>query len=233
MIKTQKTSFFQEPTMNKKGKLIPGNLITVKITAVGSNNIGIDEFSYGIPVLVPNTKLGDIVQVKVLKNLVSRETLKNISIAKLVKIIKTRKVKQIAGKLPTLTAGTSVTITINKLGPNLTGIADLPNIYNNVNKIVVKKPSLKVGDIFSVEVTRIKKGYAFALIKTQNNMDSTTQLSERSKMSSNIESKQKQEINTFNVSAIKPFLLKGTKYSLVLPKKAKIYLKHISSLKES
>lgn len=220
MIKTQKT----KQNNNNKGKLIPGNLITLKITALGYNNIGINEFSYGIPVLVPNTKLGDIVQVKVLK----KDTIKNIAIAKLVKMIKTKKVKQINSKLPTLTPGTSLTITINKLGPNSTGIADLPNSYNNVNKIVVKKPSLKVGDIFPVEVTRIKKGYAFALLNLQN------KISEISTIESNIDSEPKQDINTFNFSAAKPFLFKGlqgtavgTKYTLVLPKKAKRYLKHI------
>lgn len=223
MIKTQKTK-----QNNKKGKLIPGNLIILKITAVSSNNIGINEFSYGIPVLVPNTKLGDIVQVKVLKNLATEwRTSKNIAIAKLVKIIKTQKVKQINAKLPALTAGTSLTITINKLGPNSTGIADVPNSYNNVNKIVVKKPFLKVGDIVPVEVTRIKKGYAFALINPQNHMDANPQISERSKMSSKIEAEQKQDINTFPFSTAKPFFCKGTKYSLVLPKKAKRYLKHI------
>lgn len=232
MIKTQKS----KQKINKKGNLIPGNLITLKITAVGANNIGINEFSYGIPVLVPNTKLGDIVQVKVLKFL----NLKNIVIAKLVKIIKSQKVKQLNAALPasrreaaqpTLTVGTSLNITINKLGPNSTGIAELTNSYNNVNKIVVKNDSLKIGDSFPVEVTRIKKGYAFALINTQKNVENSTQFSERSN-----ESEKKQDINASNFSADKPFVFKGiaaslreagTKYTLVLPKKAKRYLKHI------
>ena len=59
MIKTQRT----KQIINKPVKLIPGNLITLKITAVGANNVGINEFSYGIPVLVPNGKLGDTVQI--------------------------------------------------------------------------------------------------------------------------------------------------------------------------
>nr|QIA47053.1 ribosomal protein S2 [Colemanosphaera charkowiensis] len=208
MIKTEK----RKQRSTKLGKLIPGNLITLKITAVGPNNVGINEFSFGIPILVPKAKLGDIVQVKVLKFL----STKKMVIAKLVKVITSTENKQDNTKLPTLTPGTCLDITINTLGPNSTGIVILPNIYNNVTKLIVKKPLINVGEKLTVEVTHVKKGYAFAVV------DSSV-LSEQA-----FDSKQTNlglhfEENQVNT---KPVVFKGTKFTLVLPKKAKRYLKH-------
>ena len=197
MIKIQKTK--QKGT--KQVPLIPGNLIKLKITALGTNNVGINELTYGIPILVPNAKLGDFVQVKILKVLTS----KKIAIAKLVKIIKSATVKnpKLNLQLPNLTPGTSLDITINKLGPNSTGIANLPNTYNNVTKLIIKKPLITVGETLTVLVTRVKKGYAFAVVDTQENTSFSKNLN------------------------VKSDNIKGTKYTVVLPKKAKRYLKHI------
>lgn len=201
MIKIQKTK--QNGT--KQVPLIPGNLMKLKITALGTNNVGINELTYGLPILVPNAKLGDFVQVKILKVLTS----KKIAIAKLVKIIKSATVKNAKlnqirpHELPNLTPGTSLDITINKLGPNSTGIANLPNTYNNVTKLIIKKPLITVGETLTVLVTRVKKGYAFAVVDTEENTS----------FSKNIN--------------VKSDNIKGSKYTVVLPKKAKRYLKHI------
>lgn len=203
MIKIQKTK--QNGT--KQVPLIPGNLIKLKITALGTNNVGINELTYGIPILVPNAKLGDFVQVKILKVLTS----KKIAIAKLVKIIKSASVKnpKLNLQLPNLTPGTSLDITINKLGPNSTGIANLPNTYNNVTKLIIKKPLITVGETLTVLVTRVKKGYAFAVVDTL-----TTSTQENTTFSKNLNTKSDN--------------IKGSKYTVVLPKKAKRYLKHIA-----
>ena len=199
MIKTQRT----KQIINKPVKLIPGNLITLKITAVGANNVGINEFSYGIPVLVPNGKLGDTVQVKVLKILTS----KKIAVAKLIKVINSTQLKQENINLPTLNSGTSLDITINKLGPNATGIADLTNTFNNVSKLIVKKPFINIGEKLTVTVTRVKKEYAFAVV---NSLTTSFQTEP-----------------TTNKGSTKQLAFKGTKFTVVLPKKAKRYLKHI------
>nr|YP_009728205.1 ribosomal protein S2 [Colemanosphaera angeleri]QIA47152.1 ribosomal protein S2 [Colemanosphaera angeleri] len=208
MIKTEK----RKQRSTKLGKLIPGNLITLKITAVGPNNVGINEFSFGIPILVPKAKLGDIVQVKVLKFL----STKKMVIAKLVKVINSTENKNDITNLPTLTPGTYLDIIINTLGPNSTGIVILPNIYNNVTKLIVKKPLMKVGDKLTVEVTHVKKGYAFAIV------DSSV-LNEQA-----FDSKQTNLGLHFDENQVntKPVVFKGTKFTLVLPKKAKRYLKH-------
>nr|QIA46931.1 ribosomal protein S2 [Volvulina compacta] len=203
-------------------KLIPGNLITLKITAIGPNNVGMNEFSFGLPILIPNTKLGDTVQVKVLKVLTS----KKIAIAKLIKVITSTKnssvPKQINKKvqsLQSLTPGTSLTITINKLGPNATAIADLPKLYFNVTKVVVKNPLIKLGETITVKATRIKKGYAFAVIDDQTVLNKT--------VSTNIrESNSNGSGSQFDILA-KQIGFKGTKFTVILPKKAKRYLKHI------
>nr|QKN19156.1 ribosomal protein S2 [Eudorina elegans] len=208
MIKTQKKKQF----INKQKKLIPGNFVELKITAIGANNVGINEFSYGIPVLVPNGKLGDTVRVKILKILAGAVTTKKMAVSKLVKVLNSARIKQENIKLPVLTPGTTLEITINKLGPNSTGLADLSNIYSNVNKLIVKKPNIKVGEKFNVIVTRVKKEYAFAVVNSSTQTDST--------LSTTIVTNNSKEVT-------KQLAFKGTKYTVVLPKKAKRYLKHI------
>lgn len=206
MIKTQKIS-----NVKKQPKLIPGSFITVKITAVGVNNVGINEFSYGIPVLVPNAKLGDTVQAKILKIFTS----KKVAVAKLIKILNSTPVKNENFNLPTLISGTNLDVTINKLGPNSTGIADLSNQYTNVNTLVVKKSNINLGEKINVTVTRLKKGYAFALVNTNNNTLALPKPKTQGDVSQLATTKAKQPI------------FKGTKFTVVLPKKAKRYLKHI------
>lgn len=207
MIKTQKTKQLvqkQGTLVTKQSKLVPGNFVTVKITAVGANNVGINEFSYGLPILVPNAKLGDTVQAKILKILTS----KKVVVAKLIKVISTTTIKQENANLPILTPGTTLEVVINKLGPNSTGIAEVPNMYSNVTKLIVQKPIttnpefFTIGTKVTVTVTRLKKDYAFAVVTTQNATNLTTSF---------------QSETTF----------KGTKFSVVLPKKAKRYLKHL------
>jgi len=208
MLKTQKKKLF----INKQKKLIPGNYVELKITAVGANNVGINEFSYGIPVLVPNAKLGDTVRVKILKILAgAQQTTKKIAVAKLVKVLKSARIKQESIKLPILTTGTNLEITINKLGPNSTGLADLPDVYNNVNKLIVKKPSIKLGEKLNVIVTRVKKNYAFAVVNSSTQTKPT--------QNTNILTNNSKEVTKHQT-------FKGTKYTVVLPKKAKRYLKH-------
>lgn len=192
MIKTQKSK------QTAVRKLIPGNVISLKITAMGANNVGINEFTFGIPVLVPNAKLGETVQAKVLKILAS----KKIAIAKLIKVVTKTNATE-TNNLAALTPGATLDVTITKLGPNSTGIADLGNNYNNVNKLIVKKSAITIGEKVTVLVTRVKNGYAFgvATVSTQRLNQVSTSLTQNS--------------------------FKGTKFTVVLPKNAKRYLKHL------
>jgi small subunit ribosomal protein S2 len=208
MIKNQKT---KQISKKKTIKLVPGTVFNIKITAEGANNVGINEFSFGIPILVPNAKLGDTVQVKLLKIYPT----KKIAVAKLIKVLLSDSNKQInANTLPVLTAGSVLDITINKYGPNGTGIVDLANSYSNVNKLIVLKPAnienFNINDKLSVTITRVKKDYAFALVTTANHESKTTR-------------KSNQTLSRFTTE----LSLKGTKFTVVLPKKAKRYLKHL------
>jgi predicted RNA-binding protein with TRAM domain len=67
--KTQRERSFlkKERTNTMKQNLQPGDILTVKINALGSKNIGVAELKNGYTVLVPNTKCGEKVQVKVEK----------------------------------------------------------------------------------------------------------------------------------------------------------------------
>lgn len=225
MIKTQRTKQIvnKQRIPVKQAKLIPGNFIQLKITAVGANNVGINEFSYGIPVLVPNGKLGDIVQVKILKIL----TTKKIAVAKLVKVINSPQIKQENTNLPTLTSGTCLDITINKLGPNSTGIADLSNTYTNINKLIVKKAFINLGEKFSVRVTRVKKEYAFAVVNSSatDKLFSTASVNGVTNGLFKGVSKLNQIFDSTRPKAKQEMVF--TKFTVVLPKKAKRYLKHI------
>ena len=67
--KTQRERSFlnKERSNMMKQNLQPGDVLTVKINALGSKNIGVAELKNGYTVLVPNTKYGEKVQVKVEK----------------------------------------------------------------------------------------------------------------------------------------------------------------------
>ena len=248
MIKTQKTKLEQSSSsltaqlLKKQVKLIPGNIVTIKITAQGANNVGINEFSYGMPVLVPNAKIGDTVQAKILKILTS----KKIAVAKLLKTINSSTAKQTnINNLPSLTAGSVLNITINQLGPNATGIVDLANTYNNVTKIIVMKPvpygnvspargsGFNINDNLKVTVTRVKKDYAFAIARPDGEWQLQRSSSETQSTLNGI-SASNGSLNSVQVkggSGITEYqtepALKGIKFTLVLPKKAKRYLKHL------
>jgi ribosomal protein S2 len=245
MIKTKKT----KQLVNTKTKLVPGNLVTLKITALGPNNVGINEFTYGIPVLVPNAKLGDTVQVQILKI----ATPKKFVIAKLVKVLDTTSGKQENDatrsakqqNLPFLTAGEMLDVTINKLGQNSTGIIELPNVYGNVNKLIVKNSrksdplNLNATDKVNVTVTRIKTNYAFGVVTASSSTKGATSLEEARQLDPVLFSTQPSEGVASHVRGLEASSLtgsttfktepnlKGSKFTLVLPTKAKRYLKHL------
>jgi ribosomal protein S2 len=165
MIKTQKSTTKKASSLGFK--LVPGNLITCKITASGPNNVGINEFSFGMPVLVPNAKLGETVQAQILKI----STKHNVAIAKLVTLNPNGLNEGFKGQrgirssaegnsktgvqaglgikngvsAPSLKAGDVLDVIINKYGPNATGISELDNTYQNIKKVIVDLPLAQKG----------------------------------------------------------------------------------------
>ena len=51
----------------RKKKIKIGDICVLKISALGPKGIGIDEYSYGYSIFVPNVNLGDIIKAKIIK----------------------------------------------------------------------------------------------------------------------------------------------------------------------
>ena len=187
--------------MNKKEKVLkPGVRLTLKITALGPNNMAINEFSYGMPILVPNANLGDTVQVQIVK---IYKHASSVAIAKLIKkvataesslrVSKVKKQLKATPVLPILKPGDVLNVNINKLGPNKTAMAELQNTFHNVNKVIVAPVNQSLmNQNVNVTITRVKSNYAFAVA---NNT----------------------EQNASSLEADTATKFKGTKFTLVLP----------------
>jgi ribosomal protein S2 len=290
MIKALKLSTKKQTRPKSMGsaKLMTGNILTVKITALGTNNIGINEFGFGMPILVnlanrsgtgePNAKLGDTVQVQINKIVTKGNS--NIAIAKLMpsstregapfKVLSTIKVTEngtsntktgktktqssekvnnlksektmsheavtLGAELPTkslglLKPGDSLEGTINKLGPNSTGVVELENSpYQNVTKIFVKlsQPSSPEGGFqggvalntkVNITITRIKTNYAFGIITNSPEsgledvtLDTTKNGTNKLKTSGKLEGK----LNGWHNNLV------GLKFSLRIPTKGSL-----------
>eukprot|EP00879_Flechtneria_rotunda_P000379 GHRR01000471.1.p2 GENE.GHRR01000471.1~~GHRR01000471.1.p2 ORF type:complete len:368 (+),score=-20.06 GHRR01000471.1:337-1440(+) len=178
-LRTKNLSFFKNQKQKPlKDNIQAGDVLNVKITALGSKNIGVAELKNGYTVLVPNTKCGERVQVKVEKMLNAfgrRGTGKRSS------SVPNQKIKYIVASLnedsstptntdkttkPTqnlksstkfdLKVGQKLKVTIAKKGPKNSGL--IP-ISKNFLLIV---PNAKVGEKLCVEIQKIKQNYAFA-----------------------------------------------------------------------
>jgi ribosomal protein S2/predicted RNA-binding protein with TRAM domain len=200
---------------NKLTKAIKvGNLYFVKITALSGNNLGLNEFTYGFPFVIgglkeANVTLGDIVQVKVLKiqkvqgisDMQKYGVTKTYAITKITKVIK--KGNAVVPNTNMIGQTVKATIISSKNGLKGNYLAEL----SDKSKVVIKSTGvtkLTVGQTVEVKVTLVKQKYSFAKL-IGNNFTAT---------------KQSVKSNGLN---------QGTKFcfALVLPKKAKRYLKHI------
>lgn len=159
----ERGSFNKEKNTLMKQHLQPGDIITVKINALGSKNIGVAELKNGYTVLVPNTKYGEKVQVKVDKivfpavktnlNSFPNQKMKYV-IAHLVQ--KESNFEKTANSLKfDFKVGQKFKVKIAKKGPKNSGLVP---ISKNFFFIV---PNSKVGDKVIVEIQKIKQNYAF------------------------------------------------------------------------
>jgi small subunit ribosomal protein S2 len=153
-----------EKTTTLKDTLQAGDILTVKITALGSKNIGVAELKNGYTVLVPNTKCGDKVQVKVEKIFLGKGTdsILNQKIKYVVARVdnsgtKTSNFEKTSNSLKfDFKVGQKFRVTIAKKGPKNSGLVP---VAKNFLFIV---PNTKVGDTVVVEIQKIKQNYAFA-----------------------------------------------------------------------
>lgn len=195
-----------------------GGVYTVKITALTTANLGLNELTYGFPVLIgglqqANASLGDLVQIKVLK-IKKGLTSNKQAIAKVLKIVTKAKTNAQVNKPAFDTLGKTLDVTVLKNGPKGTYLSELPGNFKLI--IATQTQSLSLGQKVTVKVTRIKQNYAFATLTAPEGRNQKANLAKSASSLSIPESKY--------VSAPD---LQGSKLSLILPKKAKRYLKHI------
>lgn len=167
--KTQKERSFLNKERNNiiQQNLQPGDILTVKIHALGSKNIGVAELKNGYTVLVPNTKCGEKVQVKVEKivfptvgktlNSFPHQKMKYV-IARLENTVeKGSNFEQTANSLKfDFKVGQKLKVKIAKKGPKNSGLVPISKNF------VFIVPNTKVGEKVVVEIQKIKQNYAFA-----------------------------------------------------------------------
>nr|YP_009185304.1 ribosomal protein S2 [Phacotus lenticularis]ALO63619.1 ribosomal protein S2 [Phacotus lenticularis] len=191
-------------------KLSVGDVCELKITALGPKGIGIDEYSYGYSVLVPNVNLGDQVKAKVLKVAASNSVKKlpKYAIAKVVAVTK------LAGNSKTIVnPGEKLNVKISKITSKGGGIAQLTGNYS----VVIPNTSSKLGETIEVAVTRAKANYAFAKeVKSLNKKNRENNRVPALLFPSNL------GVHFSNAKEI----TEGSKISCVIPQNAKNYGKY-------
>lgn len=193
-----------------------GDTCVLKITALGPNGIGIDEYSYPYSIFVPNTKLKDIVKAKIVRvNLKGNK----YAIAKVLKVKPTDKTtKSVIDRLK-LQPNQLLTVKVKNVTSTGIGLVNLQYGY----KLII--PGAIAGTEYQVQLTRLKTKYAFAKIVSPGLCSSDIEGSRASTTKTSLES-----ALTSNNG-----LLEGSKYTVTLPKTAKkignyLYLKLQGSL---
>ena len=196
-------------TLRKTKKLKVGDICLLKISALGPKGIGIDEYTYGYSIFVPNVNLGEQVKVKIVKlsgqSAGTSRPLNNkqqFAIGQILDVVTKSTIKV------SIKPDESLTVNIEKLGninqtSSLASGAGIVNLNDNYKLII---PNAKVGNNIKVIVTRVKSKYAFA--RMEENSVTTSDSAIRS------------------ISSKKTNLLEGSKYSLTLPKTGKYYGKY-------
>ena len=167
--KTSKKKFDpMNPQSGRKENLQLGDVLTVKIQALGSKNIGVAELRSGTTLLVPNTKCGEKVQVKIEKVFFGRES----DSKKKVKYAVGNVVPSSEGKTEKSSGksfqfdfkvGQKLKVTIQKKGPKNSGFVQISTNF------LILVPNSKVGEKLVVEIQKIKQNYAFATVVRSEN----------------------------------------------------------------
>jgi len=160
----------------QKENFSQGDIITVKITALGSKNIGVAELKNGTTLLVPNTKCGEKVQVKIEKVFFGQESESKKKVKYAIGTVVQESSKASPEGKNDKSSGKSLQfdfqvgqkfkVTIQKKGPKNSGFVQItPNFL-----LIV--PNAKVGDKLVVEIQKIKPNYAFAKAVLSENKES-------------------------------------------------------------
>jgi small subunit ribosomal protein S2 len=219
---TKKSIAFLPEALPEVRKLKVGKNYNLKITGLSSSNLGLNEFTYGFPILIgglEQTKatLGDFVQIQVLK--IEKTSSKKYAIAKIIKVLtKVKKSAMISAFNTSELLGKRYDVQILKKGTKGTYIGESTD--NSKKKFILNAchveegtNSLSLGQKVSVQVTRVKQNYCFAKLDKK----SPSLVNHKSKLLNNLPKSIKE----------------GSKFTLVLPntkgkaQKVTRYLKHI------
>lgn len=222
-IDTLKTKRSSKVKSNSK-ILRVGDICELKITALGPNNIGIDEFSFPYAVFVPNAKYGSVVKAKILKmnkSVYSASSQPMYIVAQMLEEIKQ------ASSLKTfpVTAGDVLTVSIQKemsygkgSKTNRAGIVDIaPNF-----RLIVPLSAGAPRDNVKVTVTRVKENYGFAKLEDFSSKRKSAEMNVTppSWSLTNIGS-------TGLVQGLPSKLTYGSKFTTTLPKNSQQYGKYV------
>ena len=218
-------------------KIKVGDICLLKISALGPKNIGIDEYTYGYSIFVPNVNLGETVKVKIVKtsnagdsiiNNTSNNvnnTIQQFAIGKVLEHLNKQSVISTQNLNLTIKPDQVLTVNIEKFGNSNSSYsnAGIVNLNDNYKLII---PNAKISNNVNVIVTRVKSKYAFAKMEEVAIKTNSYEVNENN----NVDSLKKNNIGlykTINQKNTLKNLLEGSKYSLTLPKTGKYYGKYV------
>jgi small subunit ribosomal protein S2 len=153
-----------------------GQILNVKIHGLGPGNLGFIEMVDGFTIFVPNVKIGEHLEIEVKEIHIQKS---KYAIAKVLKVLtKSNKStnrslvsldKDQRTNLSSLRVGDIMEVTIEKNGPKNSGLT----YYKNFTLIVLKA---KVGEKVKIQISRVKKNYAFAKILTSLESKTTSSI---------------------------------------------------------
>lgn len=171
---SKRNSVFRKTSKKKfeKENFQPGDVFPVKITALGSKNIGVAELKNGTTLLVPNTKCGEKVQVKIEKVFFGKHSDQNKKVKYAIATVchdspaanetnasqmkKSKKDKFSTSVQYNLKVGQKYKVTIEKKGPKNSGFVPISNNF------LILVPNAKIGEKLVVEIQKMKQNYAIA-----------------------------------------------------------------------
>lgn len=223
---SEKKSVVKIVRQMKQTNVNVGDICVLKISALGPNGIGIDEYSYPFSIFVSNTHLKDTVKAKIIRvNLKGNK----YAIAKVLKVKAADKKSKLVIDRLKIEPNQLLMVNIKKITSTGTGLVNLKYGY----KLII--PNGIVGTQIQVLVTRVKSKYAFAKIVNGSNEILNVGLPTLRESSS---ATKKQSINAFseasstnNKNSINQLpnlktssaVVEGNKYTVNLPKSAKKY----------
>jgi ribosomal protein S2/predicted RNA-binding protein with TRAM domain len=171
-LKNSKTLAVKFVHKRRTNNLKIGDICFLKISAIGANGIGIDEYSYPFSIYIPNTNLNDVVKAKIVRLNIKGN---KYGIAKVLKVKETSKINKINSLSPleklNLQPNQKLIVNLTKFKKD-TGIVTLKYGYKLIIPFAMRAKVFKgMGEKIEIVLTRLKSNYGFAKIITNSKND--------------------------------------------------------------